>query len=555
MHGSSYQRMAAFACQVRERFSGRPIRLLDVGSMNVNGDYRGLFAWEKVEYVGLDVAPGPGVDLVPQDPYQWSELPDNTFDVIISGQALEHVEYPWLVLEQIARKLKPEGLVCLIAPSRGPQHRYPVDCYRYLPDGMAALARWAGLEVLEIGCVQEDEKYPDGSELWGDCSCVLTKRAPAACPRQPPAPSAPSLQTPLLRELVEMFLACVPALDAVYDVSADGLGVPQAMTGSRPLRRVPLLAEHGRSAWWRRLAGVSAKLQGRRDGKSLATCGPRYLKLATGSAVWAVGLGVLEETADLRQVVAEIGRVLDPHATVLLTALPPHPNNGAPRWQPLSVEKVSSLLEGFAWSRVFAAGGLVAALAGKHKSTPMAEKLVRSLEIWQRVWRDNAGDPAPRILTPPVPSRGRWFQLDLGCGRYCRAEFIGLDAKSLPGVGIRYDLSRGIPFPDGSVDQIYTAHFLEHLADPCRMLEEIYRVCIDGALVEIIVPLNEPSPPSSAELFDVHHTLFDESWFDRHLAPERFEVLDRQVEQRSGTNPEGRVHSWTQMTLRLKVQK
>jgi len=177
MHQSTLHRMKTFADTVRERFAGRTCRILEVGSMQVENDasYRPLFIFPGAEYIGLDVASGPNVDVVPQDPYDWSELADTSFDVVISGQALEHIEFPWLTFEQIARKLKSGGLACLIAPSRGPEHRFPVDCYRYYPDGMRSLARWSGLTVLEAGYLNGDCRFHDGSHQWGDCHCILTK--------------------------------------------------------------------------------------------------------------------------------------------------------------------------------------------------------------------------------------------------------------------------------------------------------------------------------------------------------------------------------------------
>jgi SAM-dependent methyltransferase len=194
MHQSSYRRMTEFARLVEARYRGSPLRILDVGSLAVNGSYRELFAWPGLEYVGLDVEAGPNVNFVPQNPYDWTELPDESFDVIVSGQALEHVEFPWLTLQQIARKLKVEGLVCLIVPSRGPEHRYPKDCYRYYPDGLRALARWAGLTVLESDYLRPTVTFPDNSQEWGDCHGIFTKRqAGSSLPRDLPVAEPPPL--------------------------------------------------------------------------------------------------------------------------------------------------------------------------------------------------------------------------------------------------------------------------------------------------------------------------------------------------------------------------
>jgi len=40
---------------------------------------------------------------------------------------------------------------------------------------MRALAKWAGLTVVEVDCIWGSSGFHDGSDQWGDCSCVLTK--------------------------------------------------------------------------------------------------------------------------------------------------------------------------------------------------------------------------------------------------------------------------------------------------------------------------------------------------------------------------------------------
>ncbi len=176
MHQSSYNIMTQFMNLTKRHFKVDKIKVLDVGSYGVNGTYREIFSdANKFIYTGLDVNPGPNVDYVPQDPYIWPEMEDEFFDVIISGQAFEHIEFPWLIINQMSIKLKQNGLICIIAPSRGPEHKFPVDCWRYYPDGFRALAKWAGLEVMETSTMWGASGFSDGSDQWGDTFCILHK--------------------------------------------------------------------------------------------------------------------------------------------------------------------------------------------------------------------------------------------------------------------------------------------------------------------------------------------------------------------------------------------
>jgi len=143
----------------------RPVRVVDLGSAAVNGSYRELFG-DKTEYIGLDLESGPGVDMVLADPYR---LPfaDASIDLVVSGQMLEHCPNFWRVFTEISRVLKTEGLAFIIAPSAGPIHRYPVDCYRFYPDSYEALADWANLRVVDSWL---DERGP-----WRDLVGVFQK--------------------------------------------------------------------------------------------------------------------------------------------------------------------------------------------------------------------------------------------------------------------------------------------------------------------------------------------------------------------------------------------
>lgn len=122
-------------------------RILDVGSLDVNGTYRELFDGD-VDYTGVDLKMGANVDcvgnlvaLVTAAPDRWIE----GFDLVVSGQALEHDPEPWATVSSMVQVCADHGHIAIIAPFVSPVH-HPPDYFRFTGQGMAALLR-RGLEL------------------------------------------------------------------------------------------------------------------------------------------------------------------------------------------------------------------------------------------------------------------------------------------------------------------------------------------------------------------------------------------------------------------------
>lgn len=170
MHKSSYLKMQYFRDTYLD--ANQELKILDIGSFDKNGDYNyGLLLKNpKWTYHGLDLKPGNNVHVVIDDPYDWKELEDSSYDVIISGQAFEHIEFFWLTLEEIKRVLKPKGLFFLIVPSTGPVHKNPYDCYRFNDNAMKSMAKYINFRVLEYGTNLDEISHP-----WYDTYMVAKK--------------------------------------------------------------------------------------------------------------------------------------------------------------------------------------------------------------------------------------------------------------------------------------------------------------------------------------------------------------------------------------------
>ena len=148
------------------------VSFLEIGSYLSSFNIR-LLAPTESNYVGVDLGPGPGVDIVLTDPYK---LPfeDNTFDYVISSSCFEHSEFFWVLFLEIMRVLKPTGLFYLNAPSNGDFHRFPVDCWRFYPDSGEALSNWAKRNNYNSGVV---EQYTSNNEtdIWSDYVSIFIK--------------------------------------------------------------------------------------------------------------------------------------------------------------------------------------------------------------------------------------------------------------------------------------------------------------------------------------------------------------------------------------------
>lgn len=91
--------------------------VLDIGSLDINGNNKGLFT--KCKYIGLDVVEGKNVDVV-SIAHEYN--PGRLFDVVLSTNALEHDMYFKLTLKKMTELLKPKGFMFFTSPHIWHEH-------------------------------------------------------------------------------------------------------------------------------------------------------------------------------------------------------------------------------------------------------------------------------------------------------------------------------------------------------------------------------------------------------------------------------------------------
>jgi SAM-dependent methyltransferase len=90
-------------------------RVLEVGSLDINGSVRELFS--NCDYTGVDLQLGPGVDLACQG--QLVEFPTAHFDTTISAECLEHNPFWRETVANMLRMTRPGGLVLISCATTG----------------------------------------------------------------------------------------------------------------------------------------------------------------------------------------------------------------------------------------------------------------------------------------------------------------------------------------------------------------------------------------------------------------------------------------------------
>ncbi|HEX8067699.1 MAG TPA: class I SAM-dependent methyltransferase [Thermoleophilaceae bacterium] len=121
-------------------------RLVDVGCGTK--PWAAIFAPHVTEHVGVDHAPGDGVDVV-AGAYE-VPLGDGAAGTVLMTEVLEHLEEPVRALEEARRLLEPGGALIVTTPLLFPLHEEPRDFFRYSPFGLEHVLRRAGFESVAV---------------------------------------------------------------------------------------------------------------------------------------------------------------------------------------------------------------------------------------------------------------------------------------------------------------------------------------------------------------------------------------------------------------------
>ena len=143
MHANSQLLFQKYA---REYF--RPgMRVLEIGPDSFPSTYQTVVGDSTLTWDTLDICSDSRLTYTAASEYRFP-IPDGSYDIVLSGQVIEHVRKIWVWIKEVTRVCKVGGVVVTVNPVSWPYHEAPVDCWRAYPEGMRALYEDAPLEVL-----------------------------------------------------------------------------------------------------------------------------------------------------------------------------------------------------------------------------------------------------------------------------------------------------------------------------------------------------------------------------------------------------------------------
>ena len=178
-------------CETLEKqtWEQRGYEMAEIGTRDPTSSVARMLTWILQDRLVVTAYNYPEVDL------HKTAFPDNTFDITVADQVLEHTQRPWLCAEELWRITK-QGSLCIVAtPIIHPIHPNPLDCWRIMPDGYKVIFPEEKWEWLNFG-------------MWGDRHLVAWE-----------------CESPITRGLTGDWLSMPQAKDIVpnYGPETDGL--------------------------------------------------------------------------------------------------------------------------------------------------------------------------------------------------------------------------------------------------------------------------------------------------------------------------------------------
>ena len=169
-------------------FFKQGMKVLEIGPFGNPSAYQKIINDSSIEWQTLnlinstleDMGNKDQLTVLTNDPYHYP-VPGDTYDIVVSGNVMEHVEEIIAWYHELKRITKPGGHVITVMPLSWPFHEAPVDCWRIYPDGFKTILAAAGLKnkISVFESLEFENSYPllnkKGFELIPGKSIYSTK--------------------------------------------------------------------------------------------------------------------------------------------------------------------------------------------------------------------------------------------------------------------------------------------------------------------------------------------------------------------------------------------
>lgn len=133
------------------KFNGN---LLDIGCGKMPYKNYILENSKVTNYIGLDIENALEYDAAIKPDFNWNgktmPFENNSFESAFGTEVLEHCQEPEIVLKEVLRVLKPEGIFFFTVPFLWNLHEVPHDEYRYTPFSLERHLKNAGFKEIKI---------------------------------------------------------------------------------------------------------------------------------------------------------------------------------------------------------------------------------------------------------------------------------------------------------------------------------------------------------------------------------------------------------------------
>lgn len=146
------------------------MKVLEIGPYGSPSAYQTIVNNNSIEWHTLNLANSTldemgnkdKLTIITNDPYHYP-IADNNYDIVLSGNVMEHVQDIMTWFGELKRIIRPGGLIIVVMPLSWPYHEAPVDCWRIYPEGFKSLLASHGLlpEICLFESLEFQVSYPE----------------------------------------------------------------------------------------------------------------------------------------------------------------------------------------------------------------------------------------------------------------------------------------------------------------------------------------------------------------------------------------------------------